>query len=551
MTTATAGPVVQRSATRGGAKTLAGTGTLVRFMLRRDRIKLPAWLLGLSVFVMYYGAALPELYKTQEDLEVITNFTDGPAGALLGGPGFGLGEPTIERVVVGVYGMYFMILAAIMNILLVSRHTRVEEQTGRAELVRANVVGRHAQLTASLVVAFVANVLLAFLIAGAMGAADLDTTDALLFGAGVAAVGLVFAGVTALTVQVTEYSRAASGIAGAALGAAYVIRAAGDMIEAGGSPLSWFSPIAWSQQTRPYVDGRWWPLLLSVAAFVATAAVGYALSVRRDVGAGLMAARRGGPTAPGWLRSPTALAFRLQRASWYGWSAALVASALVYGGITKQLVEAYEDMPAQMLEVLGGDPTNLLDGYLSVMAFFMAAIIGIFAILGIQSLRNEETKGRAEPILSTATSRWAWLGSYALVLAAGAAVILFMTGLAMGISVAISVGDGGYVWELTAAHLAYVPAVLTLLALAVLLFGLLPRAIGVAWFALGFAMIVGFFGPIMDLPAWVTNLSPFEHIARMPLETMQWVPVVVLAVIAGAVGTAGLYGFRRRDLETK
>jgi ABC-2 type transport system permease protein len=146
-------------------------------------------------------------------------------------------------------------------------------------------------------------------------------------------VGLVFAGITALTVQVTEYSRAATGMAGAALGAAWAVRAAGDMASDFGSALSWFSPLAWSNQTRPYVDGRWWPLLLSVGLAAAAAAGGYALSARRDVGAGLVAARTGAPVAAPWLRSPLAVAFRLQRASLLWWTVALATFGFIFGGV--------------------------------------------------------------------------------------------------------------------------------------------------------------------------------------------------------------------------
>ncbi|MFW6203745.1 MAG: ABC transporter permease [Actinomycetota bacterium] len=550
--TTTVAPAPAREAKPGsGGTTLAGTGNLIRFVLRRDRIKLPAWLLGITFFVFYYAAALPQLYETDEDLQAVTQLVDGPVGALLAGPGHGLGDPTIERVVVGVYGLYFLLAAALMNILLVSRHTRVEEQTGRAELVRASVVGRHAPLTATLIVAVGANALLGWLIAAAVAAAGLDTGDALLFGAAVGAAGLAFAGIAALTVQVTEYSRAASGIAGAALGAAYVIRAAGDMLAEGGSALSWFSPIAWSQQTRAYVDGRWWPLLLSVGFTAAMAAVGYALSTRRDVGAGLVAARGGRSSAASWLRSPGTLAFRLQRASLIGWGSALAAVGLIYGALTEPVLEAYEDMPEEMVAVLGGDAGNLFDGYLSVMALFDALLVGIFVILGVQAFRAEETKGRAEPVLATATGRSAWLGSYLGVLALGAVGLLLLAGLALGGATAVSVGDAAYAWDVAAAHLVYAPAVLVLLGAAALLFGALPRAIGATWAVLGFALIIGFFGPIMDLPQWVHNLSPFEHIARVPLEDLTWTPPLVLTALAAGLVALGLQLFRQRDLETK
>jgi ABC-2 type transport system permease protein len=545
---ATRAPAAGRVAAGG---TLTGTGKLVRFILRRDRIKLPAWVLGITLMLAYYASALPEVYQTDEQLQGLSPFMEGPVGALLSGPGYGVEDLTLERIIVGVYGLYFLLLAGLMNILLVSRHTRVEEQNGRSELIRSSVVGRHAQLTAVLIVAVVANLLLALLLGGAMAGAGYDGGQGLLFGASVGATGLVFAGIAAITVQITEYSRAASGIAGAALGAAYVIRALGDMIQQHGSPLSWFSPLAWSQQTRPYVDGRWWPLALSVAFAVAAAAVGYALLTRRDVGAGLVAARLGRPAAARSLGSPLGLAFRLQRASLIWWPVALSLAGVLYGAITESMLDVYENMSDDMLEVFGGDPTNISDGYLSVIVVWTVLMAGVMAILGVQSMRSEETKGRAEPVLATATSRWAWCGSYLVVLALGVVALLVVAGFATGAGVAISLGDAGYLWELTLAHVAHAPAVLVLLGIAALLFGVLPRAIGVTWAVLGYALIVGFFGPLMDLPQWAYNVSPLEHIGRAPLDPLTWPPVLILGAIAAGLSVLGLAAFRRRDLETK
>ena len=79
----------------------------------------------------------------------------------------------------------------------------------------------------------------------------------------------------------------------------------------------------------------------------------------------------------------------------------------------------------------------------------------------------------------------------------------------------------------------------------------MPRAIGATWILLGFAMIIGDFGPIMDLPLWVHNLSPLEHIARLALAEFTWPAVVVLTAIATALVTLGLHGFRQRDVETR
>ena len=119
-------------------------------MLRRDRIRLPAWTLGLTLLMTYFATALNSMVRSPADLEGLTAFTGSPAGALFGGRGFGFDDLTVERFLAGQYGLYVAIGAGLMGLLTVVRHTRAEERSGRAELVRANAVGRHAQLTAAL-----------------------------------------------------------------------------------------------------------------------------------------------------------------------------------------------------------------------------------------------------------------------------------------------------------------------------------------------------------------------------------------------------------------
>jgi ABC-2 type transport system permease protein len=531
-----------------GDRSVTGTWRLVRVVLRRDRVKLPAWLLGMTLFVFYFNSALPVIAPTEEDLAAFSQFTAGPVGAVLGGPGYGFDTDLSYRVFfVGVYGLYFLLASALMNILLVARHTRVEEQSGRAELVRASVVGRNAPLTATLIVALLADVILVLLLAAAAMSFGYPAHGSLLFGAGVGAAGLVFAGVAALTVQITEYSRAASGLAGAVLGAAYVVRAAGDSLEAHGSALSWLSPLAWSQQTRPHVDERWWPLLLSLGLAAATATIGYALADRRDIGAGLTAPRPGPARAAPWLRSPATLSLRLQRAGILGWTAALAVLGLTYGLLVGPMTESFSDLSEQFVAILGAQE-DVLNGYLSFMALYHVVLVGVFGILAVQGLRAEETRGRAEPMLATPTSRIAWYGTHLTVAASAAAVILAVTGLAFGVGAAVSGDDPRLVWELTAAHLAHVPEVLVFMGIAALLYGITPRAVSLAWVALVYATLLAFFGPLMDLPSWVHNLSPLDHIARMPLEDLTAAPLIILTATAAAAVAAGAWAFRRRDL---
>ncbi|GIJ80215.1 ABC-2 type transport system permease protein [Micromonospora phaseoli] len=548
MTTATASRSVPALARRASAVT--GTGTLLRFMLRRDRIRFPAWTLGLTLLMTYFATALDTIVQSPADLAGMTAFTGSPAGALFGGRGFGFDELTLERFLAGQYGLYVAVGAALMGLLTVVRHTRAEERSGRAELVRANVVGRYAQLTAALALAATMALLVALLIGGLLISRGYDPGGSLLFGASVGAVALAFAGVAAVTAQLSEYPRAASGMAGAALGAAFVLRGLGDMAAVQGSGpswLSWLSPIGWSQQTAPYVHDRWWPLAVSLAFTAAATAIGFALSARRDFGAGLVPPRPGSPRAAAWLASPFALAFRLHRASLIGWSASLLVAGLAYGSFTQPMLDGFENAPEDLVAIIGG-ADNLLAGFLGMLGLTMALTVGVYAVLAVQSLRAEEAEGRAESVLATAVSRRAWLGSHVAVAALGVPWLLLVAGLGMGIGAAVSTGDAGLLGDLVLGHLAHTPAVWLVLAAAALLYAAAPRALPVVWVVLGYGLIAGYFAPILEIPEGALRLSPFEHVGEYPLEEVSVVAVVVLAVLAGGLVQAAVTVFRRRDL---
>ena len=545
--TATTGRPSPTVTSQAPGSALTGTGVLLRFLLRRDRVRLPAWAAGFGLFVLYLAAALPVAYDTEQDLDSIALMFQGPVGRLMIGPGYGFDDPSFERFVANGYGLYFLLLAALMSILLVTRHTRVEEQTGRAELIRANVVGRHATLTATLAMAVITNLAVAVTVFVTMvSVGGYRTGGSALFAAGIAAIGLGFAGVTVLTAQLTEYSRAAAGMAGAVLGAAFVLRAGGDMAREGGNVLSWLSPLGWGQQTAPFVLDRWWPLALSLGLAAVTTALGIVLANRRDLAASLVAVKPGRPEATAALGNPLGLAMRLQRGNIIGWTVGLALGGLLFGAYADALLAAVDDLPEVFSELFGA--ADVLAGYLGYMAVFMSYLVSAYAVIAVQGLRAEETSGRADPVLATPVSRWAWLGSHLAVVAVAVVGLTAVTGVATGLGAAIVTGDTAHIGELTAAHLNHTPAALVVLGIAALLFAVLPRAISATWVVVGYGVIVGTFGPLMDLGQAAYNLSPFEHAAEMPLEPFASQPLLILTLVAAGAVVLALVAFRRRSV---
>src|SRR5262249_33680967 len=146
-------------------------------------------------------------------------------------------------------------------------------------------------------------------------------------------VGMVFATAAAIVAQLTESARLARGLTAAVLGAAFVLRAAGDSATTDGSSvLTWLSPLGWLENTRSFAGNRWWVLLLFVAAVAVQAVAAYTLAGRRDIGMSFLPTRPG--PATGRLASAGALAWRLQRGGVLGWSIGFFLAGVVYGGLT-------------------------------------------------------------------------------------------------------------------------------------------------------------------------------------------------------------------------
>ncbi|HSI81000.1 MAG TPA: ABC transporter permease [Solirubrobacterales bacterium] len=531
---------------RGGS--LAGTLGLVRLIVRRDRVRLAVWVLAIAVSVFASVASFSETYPTAEDREARASLLrDSPVTQLFTGPGYGLDDYTYGAMTANEMLPLTAVAVALMSIFLVVRNTRTEEESGRAELVRAAVVGRHAYPAATLIVVGGANLVLGLLLTLGLPASldGLGTTGSLAFAAAAAGVGLVFTGVALVTAQVAVAGRSAVGIASIILGALYVLRSIGDMDD---GTLAWSSPFGWAIEMRAYVGERWWPLALAVALAVALIAVGVRINARRDVGAGAIADRPGRPRARSTLGGAFGLAFRLQRVSLLAWGGTLFAFAILYGSLAEQASTLYEDLDSldeYLARIGAADP---VDQFLALTIFWSALIATAYVIQSTTRLRAEEAATRAEPLLATPTSRWRWLASHTAIAIGGGLAVLVAIGLGFGASRAVGAGDLGELPRALAAALVYAPATWAFAGATLALYGLIPRATASIWGILAAILFIEMFGPLLQFPSWIYDISPFQHIPQLPVAELRLAPLAVVTAIAAALGALGAVAFRRRDL---
>lgn len=523
---------------------MTGTRTLLRLYLRQDRIMVPTWILG--GVLLYYSQAVStdSLYATQADLDKAAESIGGNAAfiAMLG-PDRALdtlgGQVAWQSVAFGI------IVAGLMSMFIIGRHTRAEEESGRDELIRSTVVDRSAPMIAATIVAIGANALLGLLTTLSLLTVGLDAAGSVSLGVSLTLGGMVFAGVALLAAQLTEGTRAMYGITGAVIAVSYVLRAVGDV---GNGALSWLSPIGWAQAMRAFAGEEWWPIALFVIGAGVPVVAAIRIFLRRDVGSGVWAARPGPSSAGRGLVTSTGLAWRLQRGSIIGWGAGLLLMGLSYGSIGDDVEDLLGDSE------FSKDIFGAVAGP-SLTESFYATAIGMIALLAcglvISSAlrpRSEEEAGRVEGLLATALPRSRWLLGHVSMTALAAVGGVLLGGLGLGLGYALVTGDGEAISTYFLATVPYIAPVLLLGEIARLLYGVSSRLAPFAWVSLGFCFVVLMFGAVLQLPDWLTALSPFDHLALTPAEDVRWAPVLVIGALALAMSAAGQLLFRRRDV---
>jgi len=527
------------------ASEFTGTTHLLRLYLRRDRLVAPLWILLLSVpLASVYIGSVDAVYPTAADRAAFAaSIMASPAQRALYG---GIYNDSLGAVGIWKAGI-FHVLIAVAVIMTVIRHTRADEEVGRTELLDSTVVGRRAGLAAAVLLAFGAALLTGLIGFAGLATMDIPVAGSLAFSAALTASGLVFAAVAAVAAQLSPSARTSRGIAFSVLAAAFTVRAVGD---AGAGALSWLSPLGWSLQVRPFAGDHWWVLALHLITTAALTVAAFLLLGRRDVGSGLLAQRPGPAAAAPRLNGPGGLAWRLDRGAILLWTVGLTLYGLLIGSVVHGVGDEIgnSDLARDMVTKLGG--TSAMEQAFLAVAFTMLAMAAsAFVVSLVLRLHQEETAQRLETLLAGSMSRTRWLASHVAVAILGSAGAMAVAGVAAGLAYGAAAGDVGTTLPtVVGTALVQLPAVWLPGAVALVLFGALPRFTPAAWGVVAGLIAVYLLGSLSGAPQWLLDLQPYSHIPHVGTGTFSATALVWLVVLDAALAVAGIIGFRRRDL---
>jgi ABC-2 type transport system permease protein len=561
----------------------ANTGILTRFMLRRERIASTLWILLLGGIVillvpgMFYALPAEERFAIVDALAM-------PAMVSIIGPAFAEHTQTYGALYTNFMMLFTALTAGLMNIFLVVRLTRADEEKGRYEVLRSLPVGRLSVLGAAMVTAVIVNVTLAVFIGLGMfafGVALYDTgmcfNGSMLFGATISVTGLVFAAFTALFAQLTASARTALSYSFLALGVFFMLRAPGDM-----NPemeiLALISPMGLPLRTAAYIDNAWWPIFVMLGITAAVTALAFKLTAVRDIDQGMIPAKPGRAHGSFLMKSPGGLLLKLTRTSIIVWLVCLFVLGASYGAVLGTLDEFIATNTTYQQLILGpfgitipeGLPTEEAVAILRETVAFMGftvpqlfsaminMIMGIFATvpaaLFVLKARNEENDIRAELLLATPVSRKRYLAGFVIIAFLMAAAVQFFSAVGMysaGAGVMEDPTDFPLGFALQVAMI-YVPAIWMKVGVTVFLVGYAPKKAGLIWAYFAYTFFFLFFGQGFGIfPDWVAYLSPYAFVQQLPLapgDTINFVPLIIKVIIAAGLTAAGFYFYNKRDI---
>ena len=474
-------------------------------------------------------------------------FQDNPAVRMM--QGIAHEVDTVGGFVAWDGGWFLQVVAAIWAILAVLKLTRGEEDDDRSAFLLTGPVTAARLLVLQVLTVVAGGVLYAAGCVVALAAFGVPPARASLFGLGLLGFVAVAAALGALAAQLLDVRRRAVGIAMGALASCYLLRMAGNSADALGW-LRWLTPFGWMDNLRAYGSPSLPALGLLLGAPVLLVAVAARLRARRDAGGAVVTTRDTRAAHVRWLGSPVLFAWRSSRGNLIAWAVGLGAYALLVGSLLPTMSDYLVDEPSfrKVMEQLGIEASDIQRGLVSFMSVMFGLAFALYACWRIGAARGEEESGRAELLLARAVDRRSWLGGHVLLCLGSVVLLALTTGLATWAGGAMVGAEVGVLEALRAA-LNPVPVALLFVAIPVLVLGLRPRlTVALSASLAGVAYLVPVLGSALDLPSWATAISPFQHLATVPVEPYALTSGVVMTALAVAGTAAGLLLFERRDL---
>lgn len=523
---------------------------MVRLNLRVRRSFIIIWCVSLWAFLVIFPPAYESYYPDQASREAfLQGMQNNPGMIAMWGP---LESPaTVGQIVVWEAGSFVLLLGSVMAILLnVGLHRRAEHR-GLTELQLSAGIRRSAPAAAALVTTSLVALLIgagSTLILWFSGfyVADMPARGAVTFGGAVALTLIGSALLAQLVLLFVSREASLNRVALLTLAGSFLARAIADNEEL--DWLNWVSPLGWKTVVAPYVSDNL-SVLVGLIVLCVVVAGGLLLAERRrEYGQALFRLPRRQVAGARHVRGALHLSFIRHRATILTWAlviAVLSAFFIALTGSLSEWMDAEEDIGRVFDDIFAGEDTKTeFIAYVAKLCGILVAVAGVQAVV---AYRNDELDGLVDIMRATGVRRWVPLGSsmamaYLTLLAGAGGLLLGGVG---GLWTQENSTSEDYQNLIPAAISQVSPAIL-LVGIAIAVVGLVPRLTHVGWAPIVASAVLTIFGPILQAPQWLIDLSPFEYVntATDP----EWGIHVFLGSLGLLLTLVGIWGARQREI---
>lgn len=526
------------------SRPLPGFAPLLRNAAEQSRLLIAPWIALITALAVSSLVAYPWIFPHDDQRRALAaSISSNPAFSLIFGPAHNLltadGFTAWRSFALGSF------FAGLMAIFIVVRETRTKEDSGQAELVGSNVVGRYTQLAVGVALAWICSLILGVVSATTLILCGGDHTSSLILAAGFTASGMLFAAVAAITCQIGSYAGAATSLAVSTLGIAYLVRA-----YASTSPDAdwavWATPLGWIIKAEPSGSNNPWPLILTAATAVILAAVAGLLAAHRDFSAGLLPSRPG-RTRAGAVASITGLTLRLHRSSIITWTLSFALIGAMFGTLVSSLGDVFTKN-AQIGQIIGaGAHIDLTFAFIRTLLEILGIIAAVYGVGIMMRYFKEESENRVDPLLAGAVSRPKLYAAHVFVALLGPAAAIVLAAVVITL-ITHANGLNTSATDILRQAFIEIPAVWVLIGLSVAIIGARPIARLAAWMAIVITFALTILGPIFNLWEWILAISPLWHVPNVAAASPEWVQLLWLSLVVLVFLAVGVKGYSHRDI---
>lgn len=525
-------------------------GKYIRFMLKREKVNIIIWVLAVFFITVGQAQSFVELYPSPAKRQIVAESMSNPAMVALMGQAYGKENYTLGALMSQQTLLFTIVAVAIMNILLINRNLRADEETGKVEMIRAGSTGRLVNFGAVLVICIGVNIFLSVLLGIGLYSLKIESMDlkgSILFGMVIAMSGILFGAITALMNQIFSSSRKSLGSSFAILGIAYLVRAIGDI---GNDTVAMISPLGWIMRAQVYIENNVWPMVISGVVAVILFSVVFLLNLKRDLGSGIFHEKKGRESATIFLKSPFGLAARIMRGEYMAWILAIIILGLSFGAMLGDIEKQLQTNEMMMQIFTQGVEGGILEQFITVIMSIVAMLSTIPVITSILRLKSEENANRLDNVISKAVSRSKLMTGFfanALIISVLLQVLFAISFWIAGKQVVIN--ENFELCEILKSSLVYLPAIFIMLGITLMLVGCFPKLTVGVWIYYAYSFFMIYFGGMLKLEKWTQKISPYGNVPKIPVDNMNYETIFIMILIFACLATVGYIGYNRRDLQ--